>query len=430
VVFPEETTKHPKGFRDMAEFLTHFAKSLTKVAAKDSFALIYHSQQQEALLMKTLEIVFKELEIPVSMHHFYSVKKGPGLSSVHSQTRHPLNCVERALHLVIGNPGWANYGTDKDTEEPKKFILNYSVSDPKPSRHPFHKPEEDYIDWVKYFSLPRHNVLEAFAGSCPSILGCLMHGRNLTLVEKSKDFAPLFKQKWADYSLHFRGGKNPTHKFEKEDVIKANEKKKIVYSEEFISEQDSQAEDNQEYSTDGQSDREEPLEFEESPKKKRSQKTIKKSFKAGKIVPLVKKVLPTDEEIKAQIGRAVEKSDPAGVRFKIAADVAKEKEQENASLQVVLPNPIPSSRRERVIHYDIDEHGINYSSTDEDIPPTPIVPALAPIVPALASTETNTNKRKDAQVVEKVNPLKKLKLSLKAPPPEEPQKVQSRSKRK
>jgi hypothetical protein len=44
------------------------------------------------------------------------------------------------------------------------------------------------------FSKPDAHVLEAFAGSCPSLFGAMTLSRDISLVEKHKPFSHLFEQ--------------------------------------------------------------------------------------------------------------------------------------------------------------------------------------------------------------------------------------------
>lgn len=197
-VFPAQTPYHPKGFKTVEEFLTNFAEALVKVTAKNAFALVYHSVQQEVPLMNSLSKAFEKAGRNLTMHTVYSFRQEPSSSTMaHCKTRYPINSIERALHLVIGDPNWADYGKEDD-DTPIKWIPNCFLNPTvEQSSHPYHKPEEDYAKWIKYFSRSNHRVLEAFAGSCPSMMGAMRYGRNLTLVEKSTDFHSVFKKTWA-----------------------------------------------------------------------------------------------------------------------------------------------------------------------------------------------------------------------------------------
>ena len=48
------------------------------------------------------------------------------------------------------------------------------------------------------YSNPNHQVLEAFAGTCPSVFAAIHKGRNVTLVEKNGDFEHFFLERWND----------------------------------------------------------------------------------------------------------------------------------------------------------------------------------------------------------------------------------------
>jgi hypothetical protein len=203
-VFPTQTKQHVKGFKDDLEFLSYFAEALFKVANQDSFALIYHSTQQEAPLIAALKKTAKNQKRKFTFSHVYSAKSELNSTAMaFANTKGPINVVERALHLVIGDPTWANYGKDSETLEPIKHIPNLNISDPETSTHPFHKPPHDYALWMLFFSMPHHNVLEAFAGSCPSMHGSMKYGRNLTLVEKCENWRPLFLNNWSELKKHY-----------------------------------------------------------------------------------------------------------------------------------------------------------------------------------------------------------------------------------
>ena len=121
-------------------------------------------------------------------------------------TAYPINSVEYALHIKVGDPKWANYGIirliigkDRKTGRPNAYMKNIF----KPNwpahheNHPFNKPVGLYVQLLKAFSKPEHNILEAFAGTCTSVEACLELGRNLVLVEKDPQQKKLFQERIA-----------------------------------------------------------------------------------------------------------------------------------------------------------------------------------------------------------------------------------------
>jgi hypothetical protein len=121
-------------------------------------------------------------------------------------TAYPLNSVEYALHIKVGDPKWANYGIirliigiNRKTGKPNPYLRNIFKPEwpPQHDKHPFNKPVPLYVHLLKCFSKPEHSILEAFAGTCTSVEACFELGRNLVLVEKDPQQKKLFQERVA-----------------------------------------------------------------------------------------------------------------------------------------------------------------------------------------------------------------------------------------
>lgn len=170
-------------------------RACVQVAKKDAFGFLYCSHEQSVPLKK----LFEENNVEVTV--CVVARPSPNSAQLSRKgTRAPLNVTDHALHLVFGNPTWANYGSKNGKEV--TYLSNLILTNFRHrTSHPFEKSTEVTRDWIRMFSAPQHHVLEAFAGSCPSIYGAVDLGRNITLVEKCEEFVPLFEQQF-DLAVH------------------------------------------------------------------------------------------------------------------------------------------------------------------------------------------------------------------------------------
>ena len=207
----------PLGFKSQNEFLETFTKHYMLVAAKDSFAFIFCGFSQQYPLSVLLE---SQADCKVTPCY---IDRGVLPQQIRREkTTGPVNEVELALFVRRGKPNWAKFGIIKLIIGSQKYLGNLFTEEwpaYNPS-HPFNKPPGLYDQIVKKFSEPHHHILEAFAGTCPSVYSALKRGRCLTLVEKSPDMAQLFEVAWekANLALIPKDGKSSAS-LSKEDLV-------------------------------------------------------------------------------------------------------------------------------------------------------------------------------------------------------------------
>lgn len=187
------------GFTLVNEYYDALVQAYLRVAAKDSFGFIYCGWKQQLPLIERLE---EQEDIKATPCY---VERKPFPNQIRREnTAYPINAVEVAIHIKRGNPKWAQYGNIKliigihpKTKKPRAYIPNlFKVQWPSANpKHPFNKPPELYKSLISMFSRPEHQVLEAFAGTCTSVQGCMELGRNLDLVEKDPAQRTLFLER-------------------------------------------------------------------------------------------------------------------------------------------------------------------------------------------------------------------------------------------
>jgi hypothetical protein len=93
-------------------------------------------------------------------------------------------------------------------------------------KHPFNKPVSLYVQLLKIFSKPEHQILEAFAGTCTSAEACLELGRNLVLVEKDPQQKKLFQERIALTKLKLAqtGGEDEDAEAQPLDMVEGSSK--------------------------------------------------------------------------------------------------------------------------------------------------------------------------------------------------------------
>jgi DNA modification methylase len=187
------------GFQTSDQYFRELLRAVMAVAANDSFVFLFCGFEQQF----PLYTLFSENGFNVTPC-FVHRKAFPNQIR-RRETSGPLNEVEVALFMKRGNPTWANYGIirliigTKPDGTPRPYISNFFNPSwpPAHATHPFNKPAMMYKTLMSMFSLPTHNVLEAFAGTCPSVGPAVTLGRNLYLVEKDKNQVNLFHERYA-----------------------------------------------------------------------------------------------------------------------------------------------------------------------------------------------------------------------------------------
>ncbi len=172
-----------------------------RLADKDSFGFIFCGWRQQLALADLFE------QQPYVKVTPCVVERKPFPNQIRREsTAYPINSVEYALHIKVGDPKWANYGIirliigiDRKTGRPNAYLKNiFKPNWPaQHEKHPFNKPVSLYVQMLKAFSKPEHNILEAFAGTCTSVEACMELGRNLVLVEKDPQQKKLFQERIA-----------------------------------------------------------------------------------------------------------------------------------------------------------------------------------------------------------------------------------------
>lgn len=187
-----------------------------RLADKDSFGFIFCGWRQQLALADLFE------QQPYVKVTPCVVERKPFPNQIRREsTAYPINSVEYALHIKVGDPKWANYGIirliigiDRKTGRPNAYLKNiFKPNWPaQHEKHPFNKPVGLYVQMLKAFSRPEHNILEAFAGTCTSVEACLELGRNLVLVEKDPNQKKLFQERIAvaQVKLAQMGGEEDT----------------------------------------------------------------------------------------------------------------------------------------------------------------------------------------------------------------------------
>lgn len=187
-----------------------------RLADKDSFGFVFCGWRQQLALADLFE------QQPYVKVTPCVVERKPFPNQIRREsTAYPINSVEYGLHIKVGDPKWANYGIirliigiDRKTGRPNAYLKNIFKPNwpPQHEKHPFNKPVGLYVQMLKAFSRPEHNILEAFAGTCTSVEACLELGRNLVLVEKDPNQKKLFQERIAvtQVKLAQMGGEDDT----------------------------------------------------------------------------------------------------------------------------------------------------------------------------------------------------------------------------
>ena len=187
-----QTTDSAAGWETVDAFLNDFIVAYLAISKPNSFGLVFCSSQQLQKLIDLMKGAGVTATVVITKKPYSLPQASRNL------TRGPINCIEYAVHLVRGNPTWANYGKNRDGEV-IKFQENFlDMTDlwPIMDGHPFAKPYQIFQKWIKCYSEPRMTVVDAFAGTCSSVQGALKRGVNLYLVEKSEAFTNRFKNVW------------------------------------------------------------------------------------------------------------------------------------------------------------------------------------------------------------------------------------------
>ena len=196
------STLREGGFGSVSEYLNAITKSVWSVLETDSFALLFCGFAHQHELIENFELLGATKVVPM-----YFPKEPSVEQRRRGATTMPLNAMEVGLLVKKGQPSWVKYGiiiliTGGDTS----FIVNVMEAEwPAGNRgHPFEKPPQLYHEIMTIYSNPNHEVLEAFAGTCPSLYSGFRRGRNITFVEKNPAFEKYFSQGWDDLITFLR----------------------------------------------------------------------------------------------------------------------------------------------------------------------------------------------------------------------------------